>query len=411
LIRMARVRQSFPRPRVDDIAQEVERQLEAAGAGPRLVPGARVAVTAGSRGISGLAEVLQAVARYVRSYGAEPFLVAAMGSHGGGTVAGQREILRHLGVTEESVGAPLLVTEQAVELGTTPDGHRVWCDVEAARANAILVINRVKPHTSFRAPVQSGLLKMLAVGMGKVPGATQVHALGAQEIGPAILSMARLMLARLPVIGGLAIVENGYEETAILAGIPPEAFEQRETELLREAEAMLPRLPVQQLDLLVVDEIGKNLSGTGMDTNVIGRWKVPGLPEPDSPLIRRIVALRLSPASGGNANGIGLADFTTQQLVGSVDWQATYLNVMTSTFLDRAKQPITLPDDRTAVQWALESLRLPEPSAVRAARIRNTLHLEELWLSEAVLPEVSGRVELLSDPRPMQFDGDGCLVG
>ncbi|BDG62395.1 CPBP family glutamic-type intramembrane protease [Caldinitratiruptor microaerophilus] len=415
MLAMARIRQNLPRPRVEDVPAAVRAELRRLEG--RVRPGMTVAVTAGSRGIAGIPAILRAVVGTLREMGAEPFLVAAMGSHGGGTAAGQAELLAHLGITEESVGAPLRVTDQAVAVGTTASGHVLYCDAEAARADAILLVNRVKPHTSFRGSLESGLFKILTVGLGKVPGARQVHRLGAPEIYPAIREMGRLGLERLPILGGLAILENGYEETAKVRLLLPEEMEAGEERLLEEARSLLPGLPVRDLDLLIVEEMGKNYSGTGMDTNVIGRWRVPGMPEPEWPRIGRIVVLRLSEASAGNANGVGLADFTTRRLADAIDWDKTLTNIATSGFWFRAMCPPALPSDRSAIEWAIRSLEAlkgepVDPGRLRAARIRSTLHLEELWVTAPVLEEVlaAGTCEALTPLEPLRFSGEGDLL-
>lgn len=406
---MAWIEQHLPRPRVTDIPAAVRSALSPLAG--RVRPGMRVAITAGSRGIANIPAILQAVAATLRGWGAEPFLVSAMGSHGGATVAGQAAVLARLGITEASVGAPLRVTDRAVAVGTTAGGHVLYCDAEAAAADAILVVNRVKVHTSFHGDLGSGLFKMICVGMGKEPGAAQVHRLGAPAIYPALVEMGRLALARLPIAGGLAILENGYEETARLEFLPPEEMEAGERRLLAAARALLPGLPVPDLDLLVVDEMGKNFSGTGMDTNVIGRWKAPGMPEPEAPRVGRIVVLRLSEASGGNANGVGLADFTTRRLAEAIDWDVTLTNVGTTGLWARAQCPPFLPDDRAAIGWAVRSLRLPPGHRLRAARIRNTLQLDRLWVSPAVLDEaLAAGCTLLAPARPLAFTAAGDLV-
>lgn len=415
MLPMARIRQDLPRPRVEDVPAAVRLGLQRLEG--RVRPGMTVAVTAGSRGIAGIPAILRAVVATLRDMGAEPFLVAAMGSHGGGTAAGQAELLAHLGITEEAVGAPLRITDQTVVVGTTASGHVLYCDAEAARADAILLVNRVKPHTSFRGPLESGLFKILTVGLGKVPGARQVHRLGASEMYPAIREMGRFGLERLPILGGLAVLENGYEETAKVEFLLPEEMETGEERLLAEARSLLPGLPVRELDLLIVEEIRKNYSGTGMDTNVIGRWRVPGMPEPEWPRIGRIVVLRLSEASAGNANGVGLADFTTRRLADAIDWDKTLTNIATTGFWFRAMCPPALPSDRSAIEWAIRSLEAlsggaVDPGRIRAARIRSTLHLEELWVTAPVLEEVlaAGTCEALTPLEPLRFSAGGDLL-
>ncbi len=404
---LARVRQQFLRTRIDDVPAEIYAQMQRVAASVR--PGMSVAITAGSRGIRNIPLILGTVVKFLRDRGAQPFLFAAMGSHGGGTPEGQASILHHLGITEETVGAPLRVTSKAVDRGVSPSGHTLYTDAEAVRADGIFMVNRIKPHTAFRAEIASGLFKMLTVGMGKVPGAAQVHKLGSSGMYPAIIEMSRLLLQKLPVMGGLAIVENSFDETARIECLLPAEMEAGERRLLELAAGFLPRLPVQELDLLIVEEMGKNFSGTGMDTNVIGRWKDLGIAEPLYPLIKRIVVLRLSKASEGNANGIGLVDFTTRKLVASIDWNATLTNVRATGFWNRAFCPPFPGSDSDAIEWAVESLKLSNGVPVKAARIRNTLHLEELWLSREAFDEATG-CEQTGPFKPLTFNQEGDLM-
>lgn len=403
---MARVRQHFPRPLVEDVEAEVISQMMRLRDGVH--PGMSVAVSAGSRGISDIVPILRTVVRCLRSFGAEPFVFASMGSHGGGTPAGQTNLLRHLGITEQTVEAPFRITSESVQVGTTGSGHTLFADAEAARADAIFIVNRIKPHTAFRDRLASGLSKMLTVGMGKVPGASQVHKLGSAGIYPAIVEMGRFCLEKMPVIGGLAIIENSLEETARLEVLLPSEIERGEKNLLEYAWQLLPGLPLNELDVLTIDEIGKNYSGTGMDTNVVGRWKDIGLKGPVSPQIGRIVVLRLSSASEGNANGIGLADFTTRRLVESIDWEATLMNVRTTGFWGRAFCPPFPGSDYDAIRWALESLRVEPEYPIKAARIMNTLRLDELWLNQTALSEAH-RCEQIGELEPLSFNSEGDL--
>lgn len=407
---MAPVRLTFPRPRVGDVRTAVRAQLEALHL-PDLA-GRRVAVTAGSRGIRDIVPVLSAAVSWLQERGVAPVLIAAMGSHGGASSDGQRALLAHLGVTAASVGAPLLTDMETVELGRTPEGLVAYCDRNAASCDGILVVNRVKPHTAFAEPIGSGLLKMLAVGLGKAPGAAQIHRQGAGRMAAAITAIAGVVLGSGKVLGGLAIVENAYDETAKIESLPPQRIPQRELELFVESRTLMPRLPVDDLDVLIIDEMGKNYSGTGIDTNVIGRWRLPGMPEPARPRIRRIVTLRLSAASEGNAQGVGLADVVTTRLVDAINPVATYVNNIVSTFVERAFIPITMRTDRDAITAALASLGVPDPVRARVARVRNTLHLEEMWLSEALLPEITGRPGItVGAPGELEFTSDGTLAG
>jgi hypothetical protein len=300
---------------------------------------------------------------------------------------------------------------EVVELGRTASGLVAYCDRHAAAADGILVVNRIKPHTGFAEPFGSGLLKMLAVGLGKVPGAAQIHRQGPARMAEAIVDIARVFIDTGKVVGGLAILENAYDETAEIVPVRPEEMIEREPELFRRAKAMMPRLPVEDIDVLIVDQIGKNFSGSGMDVNVIGRWRLPGMPEPTSPRIQRIVALRLSPESEGNAQGVGLADFVTRRLVDAIDPVATYTNTITSTFLQRGFIPITMPTDRDAIAAALSSLGLSDPAAARIVRIPNTLHLDRLQVSEALLSELASRPDItIGRPEPLRFTPDGMLA-
>jgi hypothetical protein len=407
--KMAPVRITFPRPRVADTRAAVRDALEVLQLGD--LRGRRIAVTAGSRGIREIVAVLSTVVSWLAQRGAVPSVVAAMGSHGGATADGQRALLTQLGITPESVGAPVLTDMDTVELGRTSRGLVAHCDRNAALADGILVINRIKPHTAFAEPFGSGLLKMLAVGLGKVPGAAQIHRQGPTHMAEAIDEIAMVVMARGKVLGGVALIENAYEETAVVEGIPPARISPRERELFSDARRLMPHLPVDELDILVVDEMGKEYSGTGMDVNVIGRWRLPGMAEPRRPRVHRIVTLRLSAASEGNAQGVGLADVVTTRLVNAIDPVTTYVNNITSTFLERAFIPITMPTDRDALAAALASLGLPDPARARAGRVRNTLQLETMWLSESVLPEVIGRPGITAgDLAELEFTSDGRMA-
>jgi len=406
-LRMRRVRQHLAKPRIDNVPSEIADRMAAVAGAVR--PGMRIAVTAGSRGITGIPLILRTVVNVLRDLGADPFIVSAMGSHGGGTTPGQERVLHHLGITEESVGAPLRITSTAVEMGTTRTGRTLFVDAEAVKADGIFVVNRIKPHTAFRDSLASGLLKMLSVGLGKVPGATQVHNLGSSGIYSGVLEIGLLALKKLPVLGGLAVLENSLEETARLEVLLPEEMEEKEKELLRYAWQLLPRLPLEKLDLLIIEEIGKNYSGTGMDTNVTGRWKDMDVKEPITPEIKRIVVLRLAAASEGNANGIGQADFTTRKLVESIDWKATLTNVHTTGFWSRAFCPPFPGSDRDAIRWAIESLKQPPDVPLTAARIRNTLHIEELWLNEAA-SSAAKDCEKIGELQPLKFINEGDLL-
>jgi hypothetical protein len=407
---MRQVVRRLPRPRVDDPERATDAALAALELGPR-VAGCRIALTAGSRGIRDIVPVLRGAVGHLRRHGAVPLVVAAMGSHGGGTGDGQRRVLEHLGITEASVGAPVSTAMETVIVGTTSDGLAAYCDRAAAGCDGILVVNRVKPHTAFDEPFGSGLMKMLGVGLGKVEGASQIHRQGPLHLPAAIRAIAEVHLNRGAVVAGVAVVENAYDETARIEAVPAGGLVDRELALYRDAKALLPGLPVDDLDVLIVDEVGKIYAGTGMDTNVIGRRRILGVPEPASPRIRHIVALRLSPHSEGNAQGIGLADVTTERLVDAIDRSVTYTNTITSTFLNRAAIPVTMPSDRDAIAVALDTLGIADPDRALVVRIPNTLHLERLLASTAVCERMAGASGIDLGPEvPWRFTDDGWLV-
>ena len=414
-IRLVKIRQRFEAPTVPDLAETVRDEVGLLLQQYRLESGARVAITAGSRGINDAVEVYQAAVELLKEEGHQPFLFSSMGSHGRGTADGQRDLLKSLGVSEEKIGAPVLCSAEVVKLGETEGplaGLPVYVSKEAAEADGLIAINRVKPHTSFHGPYESGLMKMLAVGMGRDRGASMVHRLGWSSMVESIESIGGAVLEQLPVIGGLAIVENAHEETALLKGLPGAEIPDSETQLLELARDYMPFLPVDQLDLCVVREMGKNYSGTGMDTNVIGRLRLQGIPEPAEPAIQCLAVLDLSEASHGNATGIGLADFTTERLVEKIDYEATYLNCLTSGGPVRAAVPMTLPTDEALFEAVWRALKPESISEVRLLIVDNTLHLEELWVAEALLEEVSDRegIEVVGEPFPLEFDSKGQMV-
>jgi hypothetical protein len=327
-----------------------------------------------------------------------------MGSHGGATVEGQRHVLAEYGITESSVGAPISATMDSLELGATPNGARVYFDAAAAAADATIVVNRVKAHTAFRGDIESGLCKMTCIGLGKAPGAEQVHAHGLRETIP---QAATLTLDKANVVAGLALVEDAGHHLAVVRAAPPEAFLDTDRELLRQANAYLPRVPFDHLHVLVVGWLGKNLSGSGMDYNVVGMWRrIGGERVPD---FERIVVLDLTPESDGNGLGVGIADFTTRRLFDQLDLPKMYLNGLTSGALEALKIPIVLDSDQQALQVALHAVG--HGADARVAIIRNTLDLDELMVSEALLDEArrDQRLEVLGQAEALEFSLDGRL--
>jgi len=405
LPRFARVRQHFAADAIADVAGAVRARLAALPTSAHVRPGARVAVTAGSRGINQIDRILRTVCDELKALGAQPFIVPAMGSHGGATSAGQVELLAGFGITQATMGVPLLASMDTVELGRTPGGATVYLDRHAWAADAVVAVGRVKAHTGFRAPIESGLCKMLAVGLGKQRGADQMHAHG---LADNVADAARLIVETGKVAFGVAIVENAYDRPYRIEAVPPERIHETDRELLKLSNRLLPRVPFDPLDLLIVDWIGKNLSGAGLDPNVIGMWRRLGGER--RPYFDRIAVLNLTPESHGNAIGIGLADFTTRRLAEQIDFQKSYMNALTAREPAIVKVPVTLPSDRETIAVALHAASTN--GAPRIARIHSTLHLDELWVSEALLPEVATdpTLEQLDDPTPLPFDPEGNLT-
>jgi hypothetical protein len=374
------------------------------------LPTGKVAVGVGSRGVGRISDVVAALVGFLKEAGAEPFVIPAMGSHGASTAEGQADVLRHLGVSEERVGCPVRATMEAQKIGETPSGVPVYMDANAFEADAVVVVNRIKPHTAFRGTVESGPTKMLAIGLGKQKGAYSIHAAGWGRIHETIPEAARVAVNSGKVAFGLAVLENADEEPYRVAAIPADKLEESEAPLLEEAKRNLMRLPFDDIDVLVIDQIGKNISGDGADPNVTGRYPTPFAS--GGPNIERMVFLDLTPETGGNANGLGAADVVTERLVSKMDRPATYLNALTSTTPYPVKIPMTMPSDQMAIAAALAMTAGVSPQNARLVRIRNTLKLRQMWVSDTLLEEARDdeRLRVLEDPRPMNFDTDGSLL-
>ena len=410
LPRVLKVRQTFPRPCVGDVDEALNAEWGKEGIGSSIRPGMEVAITAGSRGIADIARVVRGLVRLVRDAGASPFIIPAMGSHGGGTAEGQVKILASLGVTEEFCGAPIRSSMEVVEIGTTPHGMPVYVDRLAHGADGVIAVARVKAHTDFRGPVESGLHKMLTIGLGKHKQALAVHALGLAGLRDHMAEVGHHVAQSGHVLFGVAIVENGYEESAVIEAVPPKLFREREEALLKRWFEIGPRLPVEDIDILLVDRMGKNYSGSGMDTNVVGRM-FSGVEVP-SPRVKTLIVSGLTDESHGNATGMGLADLTTKRLFDRIDFGATNENVETSTFLDAAKVPMVRADDRDALRVAIRCNWGVPAEETRFVRIANTLHLEYVVLSENLLQEAidAAGVEPVGEPAPLEFGPDGYLT-
>jgi hypothetical protein len=416
LPRMVEVRQDIPSPRLEDFISELRRELGKAGLSERIKAGAKIAITAGSRGISHYAEILATVVDEVKEAGGEPFLIPTMGSHGGATPEGQIEVLRSLGITTETVGAPIRATMEVDEICRLDNSTPVYVDRSALRADGIIVVARVKPHTDFKGRIESGLMKMIVIGLGKQKGAEMIHRYKSEGYHRLLPQAARLILEKAPIILGVAVVENAYHEIAIVRAIEPENIEREEIKLLEKAKALLGRIPFKDIDVLIVDEIGKEISGTGMDTNVIGRFWLPGESDPLAPNISTIVVLDLTEETHGNAGGIGLADLTTQRLVDKIDYPAMFVNALTGGHAIPAKMPLFLPSDRDAIIAALHICGAINIQHAKVVRIKNTLELDRLWISESLYemveadPQLQKRLKIMREPRELQFDVLGNLA-
>lgn len=395
------VRQQVTAGGIDDVAAAVRAELRSLPLDGRIRAGMRVAVGVGSRGISCLREVVSTVVEELLALGAKPFLVPAMGSHGGGTAVGQEAVLVGYGLGPDHLGIPIHSDLSVIQVGSTSAGMPVYVDAQAATADAILVINRIKPHTAFRNRWESGLMKILAVGLGKERGAATIHRWGLRDAMP---EAARVILQELPVVAGVAIVENGQHRPARVTVLGAERIEQAEPGLLEEAWQHLPRIPFDPLDVLVLREIGKDLSGTGMDLNVVGMWRRTG--GEVTPRFSTIVALDLTAASHGNAVGVGYADVITTRLRDKIDWQVTHTNCLVSGNYNGGKLPIALATDRQVIAAAIADRTAP-----RIVLCRNTLELEELWVSEALTGDVATSPSLtqIGPAVPIPFDEQGML--
>jgi hypothetical protein len=396
---------------VENPRAQVREQLLAAGLRNKIFPGARVAITAGSRGIGGFVPLLAGIADAIKAAGGKPFIIPAMGSHGGAVAERQQEILRLLGVTEETVGAPISATMDTFDLGASESGAVAHVDKLAIVADGIIVLGRVKTHPESAEGLASGLLKMVTIGLGKQVGAQQAHSHGLWE---SVRAVPKLTLAKTKILFGVAVVENAYRQPLVVEVVPADydAFLEADERLLKVAQPHVARIPFKALDVLVVDEIGKTISGSGMDTNVIGNWRIKGgKRDPD---FYRIVALSLTKPSLGNGLGIGLADFTTERFLRDFDPAPTFVNLLTATEADAVNTregtlPLALPSDREAIEVALYSaLTKGEP---RMCRIKSTAQLDEFWVSESLLKEAleDSSITLLEPVRPMEFDAQGNL--
>ncbi len=411
LPRFIEIEQKLYSRQVTNVVEEAAEACASVGFPAQIRRGHRIAVTVGSRGIANIAEITRAVVAVVKAAGGRPFIIPAMGSHGGATPAGQTAVLASLGVTPRSVGAPIRASMAVARLGETSHGVPVFVSREALEADGLIVMNRIKQHTDYIGEHESGLVKMLAVGLGKRQGAAAMHSRRAASLRQDVPEAAAMMLRRLKVVAGLAILENGYNQTARIVGISPAGLFSREKRLLGRVRRTAARLPFEHIDLLIVDWIGKDISGIGMDTHVLARRMQWEEPEFRGVRIQLVAALDLTEASHGNPLGIGLADLTTDRLIGKVDVEALKTNVLHTGWLNRAKLPLSFANDRELLGAAMIALGHPDPRQVRIVRLRDTLHLGRMLISEGLLAEANRRagVRLLGERERIVFDRSGNL--
>ncbi|WP_347939665.1 lactate racemase domain-containing protein [Peribacillus simplex] len=404
LPKMVKVRQKFHTPQIADVAGEVKKAIKEAGVLSRINEEDRVAIAVGSRGVADLPTLVRETVAAVKEAGGNPFIVPAMGSHGGATAEGQIDVLLQLGISEESVGAPILSSMEVIKLDELPNGLPVYIDKLAYESDKIIVINRIKPHTAFRGPVESGLMKMITIGLGKQKGAEAAHAYSFKYMAEHVPEMAKISLAKAPIIFGLATIENAYDKPAKIVAVPAEELEEVEPGLLLEAKSMMPKIHFDSIDVLIVNELGKDISGDGMDPNITGNFATPYAT--GGPDVKRTVVLGLTEKTHGNANGIGMADMTTKAVMNEIEWEKGYANALTSTVTDVVKLPMFLDTQELAVKAAIKTCNAFDLNKVRVVRIKNTLEIGEIWISESMKEEAlkNKNIELLSAPEELALD-------
>lgn len=408
--RFVKVRQHFSDDRIpsENIPEEVRTALSRSVIAEKIKPGKRICLTCGSRGIDNIVSIIAAVAAFCKEQGAKPFAIPAMGSHGGATAEGQLNVLHSLGINEESIGCPIFATMETACIGKTEEGEPVYIDRFAAESDGIIVINRIKPHTSFRGTYESGLMKMMAIGLGKQKGAETCHADGFPQMHHKVPLFGKAILRNAPVLFGVGILENAFDHTAQIHALTSEEIIEKEPELLKKAFGLMPSIGFQECDVLIVDEIGKNISGCGMDPNISGVFAIPGMT--GGIQAQRRCILSLTEETHGNGYGMGAADAVTKRLFDQLDLEQIYPNSITSTSLGFSKIPIIMPNDRAAIALCIRTCNKIDKTAPRIIRIRNTLALNEMEISEACIPELKDNMQIESEPYSLPFDEEGNLL-
>lgn len=409
LPRMCKIRQKFDEFKINDVEAELRRKLQRTGTLDRIKPDQSIAITAGSRGVANIAKIIRTIADEVKSKGGKPFVIPTMGSHGGANAKGQLEVLESLGITEETIGCPVRSSMETVQVGVSEYGKPVRIDKFASEADGIIVVGRVKPHTAFTGKYESGLIKMITIGLGKQYGAEICHADSFKYMEQNITSIAKVALENSKILFGVATIENAYDETRRIEAIPAEKFFDEEPELLAEAKKNMPAILFEEFDVLIVDEIGKNISGDGMDPNITGTFCTPYAS--GGAKKQRTVVLDMTEETHGNASGLGMADFSVQRAFDKMEFEKTYPNGITSTVIGPSKIPMILANDKLAIQAAIQTCNKIDYSNPRIVRIKNSLKVGEIYISESLVREAekNPQIEILEDPKEIVFDEKGNL--
>lgn len=404
------IRQKFKVNKLEDIAQAVGKEFANEAVKKTIIPGSKIAIAVGSRGIVNLEHIVRETATNIKKLGANPIIVPAMGSHGGATSEGQKKILQEYGITEDKAGAPIVSSMETVKIGETSQGVPVYFDKNAYESDGVVVINRIKPHTDYKGLYESGIMKMLVIGLGKHKGASYIHSMGFSQFNSIIPEAGKLILTKTNILFGIAILENALDETARIEAVPGNDILTREPELLAEAKSYMAYLIPRCFDVLIIEEIGKDISGAGMDPNIIGR-PGSGLPGFDGPSYQKLVVLDLTEKTKGNACGIGMADITTKALVDKIDFNYLYTNSITSTVLDPAKIPVAMNTEKEAVVIALRTSNMINIPDTKIVFIKNTLELNKILVSKPLLKDIKNRddIEIIGEAQDILFDNKGCM--
>ena len=406
---MTKIKQLFNNNKINNIEYETKKQLDEIRFNVK--KGSDIAIAVGSRGISNIKHIVKIVVDFIKEKEANPFIIPAMGSHGGATAEGQKQVLKSYGITEDFLNVPIRSSMEVIELHQNGLKNKIYTDKIASEADGIIIINRIKPHTSFHGRYESGLIKMLAIGLGKHKQAIEIHKYGVYGLKELILPIAKQIIKYSKILFGLALVENAYDEIMLIKALTPDDFEKKEPELLKISKQNMPKLPVNNIDILIIDQMGKNISGVGIDPNIIGRLKIQGEKEPGNPNIKRIIVADLTDKSNGNAIGIGLADFITTKLYKKIDFKSTYENVLTTSFIERAKIPIISDNEKSALDQAMSTLGNIDINKLRMIRIKNTLCLDEIYVSRSIYDEIQNNKNIKKISENIDiFKSNGKLI-